>query len=249
MTSAGVCEYLEWDSQFFGVRIARALATRLDEKLAAELQLWCSAERIECLYFLADSSDQRTAMLAQEIGFRFVDVKVTLVGAGVDVDSGEHGAAFTVRRAEDSDIPALRAIARNAHRDSRFYYDGHFPREKCDELYETWIEKSVRGWAAHAMVADGGGGPEGYLTCNLRQGGEGEIGLVGVAEAARGRGVGTRLVTHSLQWFARNKAKTVSVVTQGRNVSAQRLYQKCGFVSQSVGIWFHRWFTEERKYK
>jgi hypothetical protein len=34
------------------------------------------------------------------------------------------------------------------------------------------------------------------------------------------------------------------VVTQARNVPAQRLYQKCGFITRSVELWFHRWSAD-----
>jgi hypothetical protein len=33
----------------------------------------------------------------------------------------------------------------------------------------------------------------------------------------------------------------VRVVTQGRNVRAQRLYQAHGLLTRSIGLWFHRW--------
>jgi ribosomal protein S18 acetylase RimI-like enzyme len=33
----------------------------------------------------------------------------------------------------------------------------------------------------------------------------------------------------------------VSVVTQGRNVAAQKLYQSCGFTTCSVQLWYHWW--------
>jgi hypothetical protein len=34
----------------------------------------------------------------------------------------------------------------------------------------------------------------------------------------------------------------VNVVTQGRNSKAQRLYERCGFLTRSVQLWYHRWF-------
>jgi len=33
----------------------------------------------------------------------------------------------------------------------------------------------------------------------------------------------------------------VTVVTQGLNVPAQRLYQKSGFLVSSVYLWYHLW--------
>jgi len=35
------------------------------------------------------------------------------------------------------------------------------------------------------------------------------------------------------------------VVTQGRNLAAQRLYQRNGFVTASLQLWYHRWFPRE----
>ncbi len=45
--------------------------------------------------------------------------------------------------------------------------------------------------------------------------------------------------------ISKNGVKIVSVVTQGRNIAPQKLYQKCGFISYSTMIWYHRWFNRE----
>jgi hypothetical protein len=37
-------------------------------------------------------------------------------------------------------------------------------------------------------------------------------------------------------------AATVSVVTQGRNVRAQRIYQQFGMRTRSLELWYHRWW-------
>ena len=74
----------------------------------------------------------------------------------------------TIRLAREEDLPALREIARNTHRDTRFYFDGHFDRDKCDQLYETWIENSFRGFAQAILVAEVANAPAAYLTCHLK---------------------------------------------------------------------------------
>jgi dTDP-4-amino-4,6-dideoxy-D-galactose acyltransferase len=246
MSANAICEYLEWDSQFFGRRIARANASCLTEKLVAEIDSWCCLKRIDCLYFLASSTDPLTSRLAQENKFRFVDIRVTL-DLRVEAARSGNSSSLRVRNAVDRDIPALRAIARSAHRDSRFYFDGNFPYRLCDELYETWIERSCRGWAKNVLVAEEAGDLEGYLTCHLLSPGIGQIGLVAVGDRARGKGIGKDLVSSAARWFAQEGVENISVVTQGRNVRAQRLYQRCGFAIRSVELWFHRWFFETRK--
>ncbi len=70
----------------------------------------------------------------------------------------------------------------------------------------------------------------------------GRIGLVGVATHNRGRGIGTQLVLRALDWFAGQDVETVTVVTQGRNIGAQSLYQRCGFIIQSHQLWYHKWY-------
>lgn len=51
----------------------------------------------------------------------------------------------------------------------------------------------------------------------------------------------TTSCTHALEWFAARDIQSVQVVTQGRTISAQRLYQNCGFMTHSVQLWYHKW--------
>ena len=244
MGSDPPCELLQWDSDFFGRRIARASANTLDKSALAGIEGWCDLHKIDCLYFLADPADPLTTRLAETSGFRLVDIRVTL-DRPVQGGSTLGSCRTKIRGSLESDISALRTIARTSHRDSRFYFDGNFPAVLCDALYEAWIEKSCRGWAQNVLVAEDEGKPVGYVTCHLATGGIGRIGLVGVEAEAQSKGFGKELVGQSLHWFARQGVATVSVVTQGRNVRAQRLYQRCGFVTRSVDLWYHRWFIEK----
>ena len=239
-----ICEYLEWDSQFFGRRIARVKESRITQQSIHEIDSWCRLHRIDCLYFLADSKDRQSTELAQENMFRFVDARMTFELSLSVHDAEGKEPSVAIRSAAERDIPTLQAIARRSHRDSRFYYDGNFLESLCDELYETWIKKSCDGWAKNVLVAVEGNAIHGYLTCHLTDARSGAIGLVGVAEHAQGKGVGKNLLLSAVCWFARQGVEKISVATQGRNVRAQRLYQRAGFVTRSLEIWFHRWFSE-----
>ena len=59
-----------------------------------------------------------------------------------------------VRPAREEDLQQLRALASKGHRDTRFYFDRHFDHTKCDLLYETWIEKSFRGFEQGMLVVE-----------------------------------------------------------------------------------------------
>lgn len=236
-----VCSYLEWDSQFFQRRIARLNRLRLDHGTVSKSANWCRHHRIDCLYFLADSDDPETPRLAEANDFHLTDIRLTFERAVGPEDSAR--SSDGIRYAREDDLRTLRAIARTAHGDTRFYFDGRFGREKCDLLYETWIENSFRGFAQAVLVAEADGQPAAYLTCHLKDQGS-QIGLVGVGERQRGKGLATKLVRRFLSWSREQGAGRALVVTQGRNLQAQRLYQRNGFVTSSLQLWYHRWFTK-----
>src|SRR5262249_37928405 len=197
---------------------------------------WCVANRIDCLYLLADSGDSQTAHLAETNGFLLADVRMTLERTLREI-SVVPTTSVVVRAAREEDLGSLRAIARTAHRDTRFYFDRHFERVKCDLLYETWIEKSFRGFAQSVLVAEVDQKPVAYITSH-RRGDQALIGLMGVAEGNRGIGLGGILVQHFLSSAVREGAERATVTTQGRNVRAQRLYQRSGFVPSSSELWY-----------
>lgn len=236
------CRILEWDSEFFGRRIARVEPSALAGPEAAAVAEWCTSERVECAYLVINPDDQAAIDAAHAQDFTLVDVRVTLEAVGApDVAVVAKPAGTIVRQAETSDVVTLKNIATESHRDTRFYVDGHFARERCDALYALWIGKSCAGWADRVVVAELAGRPVGYVTCHKRTG-EGEIGLVGVAAASRGRGAGFAMIAEARRWFACEGLERVAVATQARNTAALRFYQKAGFTVRSIHLWHHKWF-------
>jgi len=244
-TEASCC-YLEWDSNFFGYRIARARPSRLRQEDLVNIRQWGRIHQIDCMYLLADADDATTVRLAEAYGLRLVDVRVTFEKRIVPTKTvcETQDESCVIRKSHDSDIPSLQKIARVSHRDTRFYYDAHFPALRCDDLYGLWIEKSCRGYADMVFVAEEDGEPRGYVACHLREQQTGQIGLIAVAATSSGKGLGTALVRQAEQWFREQTMTLATVVTQGRNVNAQRLYQKCGFLTQSVQLFYHYWIQE-----
>jgi ribosomal protein S18 acetylase RimI-like enzyme len=245
MNPTGLCTYLEWDTNFFGVRIARALDDVLSEDSARLIDIWCQENCIDCLYLLARSDNLSVTMMAEKFGYSFVDIRVTYVrdvAVGDIVRSGKP--KMLVRLCQPEDLSKLCEIAHNCHTDSRFYFDVHFPTHLCNSLYETWLIRSCEGYADAVFVASLNGVPVGYITCHLDEINEsGNIGLLGVDERSWRIDVGRMLIDRALNWFAGRDIHYVSVVTQGRNIGAQHFYQKQGFRTSSVMLWYHKWYS------
>jgi dTDP-4-amino-4,6-dideoxy-D-galactose acyltransferase len=227
---------LDWDSDFFGCRIARLEETRLDPEDVAALEQEVAAQRIDCVYLLADEALPPARALTA--GFWPMDERVTLELEPVP-ELAMRGAG--ARPAVPSDARALEDIAGEAHRGTRFFTDTHFPRERSIELYRTWIRNSLHGAADAVLVVDDASGPAGYATAIVKARGRGEIGLVGVAARARGRGLGRALVSAAVHWLRGRGCARVEVVTQGLNAEALRLYQGAGFRLARTATWYHRW--------
>lgn len=249
MEIKSLCQYLDWDSEFFGYNIARITVNRLCQQDMEHVLAWCNSHAIDCLYFLAESDDANTIALVESKGFHLVDIRITfekqLDGSFLS-HKREETSNYTIRLSTPKDIPSLKAIAKENHCNTRFYYDSYFPTLRCEALYETWIEKSCHGYAEAVLVVEFQGQPVGYLCCQLLNQLKGSISLVAIDQGFRGKGLGNALIKASLQWFAKQGSKEVEVVTQGRNIISQRLYQRWGFLTQSVHLWYHKWFTIER---
>lgn len=233
---------MPWDSQHFGFPVAMVQGQRLTAETARDVSAWCRQQRIRCLYFLADLDDHPTLRLARAQGFVPVDLRMSFdkelppVPASPPAHDG-------IRPARPDDLPALRHLARQSYLDSRFYFDPGFGRDKADELYVRWLESCFGDGATFfvAEVAEQDNRIAGYLAAEL-SGAEASIALLGVDPQDQGRGIGRRLLEACLQWLPSRGIRRAHVVTHGRNMRAQRLYQRAGFVVRQIQLWHHCWF-------
>lgn len=239
------CTFLEWDSQFFGYRIGRVEVKQIYPQIAHDIDDWAENNSLDLVYFLSSSDHPESTQTAELFGYHLRDIRVTLQQKLSAVDYAAPKAPV-MRHYQNGDLEHLVDTVRTAYTQSRFYFDPHFSDEQCAELYEVWLQRSCEtDYADGVVIAEYDGKAAAYVTCHLDNDTKiGKIGLVGVVEAARGYGLGRHLVNYALEWFWQQGMEQVTVVTQGRNVGAQRLYQRCGFVTQSVQLWYHKWFNQ-----
>jgi dTDP-4-amino-4,6-dideoxy-D-galactose acyltransferase len=246
-SNSAPCELLPWDTEFFCCRIARVCGDTLKQEQTAQIDEWSRSNRIRVLYFLSRADDPTTIQTAEQHGFGLVDIRVTFergVMNSHDPVRPDSPAGASIRPVQPEDLPGLQAMARMVHRETRFFNDSHFSRQRVEDLYSTWITLESQGRAQTVLVAASAANqPLGYVSCHLdpvRR--EGQIGLVGVSPEVRGKGLGKSLVLAAIDWYRAQGAHEVTVVTQGKNRAAQRLYQQCGFLSRELQLWYHKWY-------
>jgi ribosomal-protein-alanine N-acetyltransferase len=237
LRSEAPCEYLDWDSRHFGLRIGRVQPSALRPDGAQLIEDWRRRESVDCLYLLAPLEQSDAFRLAEDLGFRFVDIRITLER----VTAGGVAASSETRGFHESDLPRLIQLARTLHEDSRFFVDHRFPEAASRALFEAWMIRACSDPSYDTLVAGAEGSPVGYVACQRLADGCGQIQLIGVDEPARRRGLGAALVDAALVNLARQDATRVRVVTQGRNLAALRLYESCGFRTVSQAAWYHWW--------
>jgi ribosomal protein S18 acetylase RimI-like enzyme len=229
---------LPWDSELFGFHVARLhpeciSGKRLDKTVAA-----LKADKIRLAYATLPWSDDKGRALLNKAGASMVDRKVLFkkrLSSRVGTPEG-----VEIWPSPDCSLE-LEALALASGHFSRFLLDPQIPRHVFPNMYVRWIQRSVRGEIADAvLVAKEAGDLAGMVTLAIN-GELGNIGLIAVAEEYRGRGIGRRLMVAAEAFCATRKSKWLKVVTQGTNQGACALYTACGFELAEEYAVYHIW--------
>lgn len=224
---------LHWDSDFFGLRIAKAVVASKEDIAALSRQEGDLRNHFDLIYIFSESG--------LEVPFenaRLVDRKaVFTLNALVRYDANPAIMHWEYPIATD----ALISLALVSGKYSRFQLDKRLPAGSYERLYTCWIEQSVnKVLATEVFCYMMDGAPRGLVTLDLHDG-QGVIGLVAVDEDYQHLGIGTALIKHAISYVHEHHGNRLSVVTQLDNEPACRLYSRCGFSLESVTKIWHWW--------
>lgn len=236
---------LEWDSEHFGFPIAQVEGSTLTPERVEAVDRWCRERGIRCLYLLAACDHAETGRLAFRHGYRLVDVRVIVRHAhdGLDRLSSLVPDGLSVREGAEEDRDWAMELAARSHRNSRFYSDGNFPLDRCDDLYRAWIARALDDPERTLRIAELDGERAGYYT--LAPYGSDRVGsvdLLAVEPDKRGRGVAIGMRVESLRLCASWGATSHASTRSGRNLRSARYLARLGFQTETVAVWHHKWF-------
>lgn len=233
---------LDWDSAFLGYKVAmieEGCMTPIDFNNCYNdlLQL-----NVKLLYWPSDFNCIYQESIINEHNGLLVDVKTTYelkIDASIS-DQAIPLADIKFYQNEEANVELLN-LAVQCGEYSRFKLDPNITFNKFAELYSAWMIKSVQGTMADdVIVVKENNQIKGVITVYIENS-IGNIGLVGVDEQSRGKGIGGKLIKAALGYFIHKGCETVRVVTQGKNEAACKLYEKYGFYVCNKVNFYHFW--------
>jgi dTDP-4-amino-4,6-dideoxy-D-galactose acyltransferase len=236
-------QLLTWDTNFFGFKVFKITEGRHSEEEFILILDELRSQQCTLAYWQAEPAI-RTALEPTILsrGGSLVDLKTTFIRsldsiAASDPEKDPVIVPYSPSMPESGMI----SLAIQSGLYSRFAVDSRIPKEKFESLYTTWILRSIsRDIAEEVLVHFDGETICGMITLGNKDG-RGDIGLVAVDEQSRGKNIGVKLVEAAMRWFKQHGYTTTQVVTQGQNLAACRLYEKCGYHVESSDPYYHIW--------
>ncbi len=233
---------LDWDSQFFGFRVARTTDGTLTKDSVISLLDNAKKNNIKLIYCSILPSDELANQVAILHNAILVDKKMTY-SYGVSKDSVIHQVVSNkIKIYEETEAnEKLIPLALQSGVCSRFKRDKNFPQGTSDKLFTIWIQNSVKKInASEVLVYKEGLEEIGLITLSLF-GNYVSIGLLAVDKFYQGRTIGRKLLDAALKKSIEWEIDTLKVVTQEANKVACIFYEKYGFKLDKVENIYHFW--------
>lgn len=234
-------QILDFDSKILGFKVARILSARLavDELVAIIAVMRAAAIRL--VYWQTDSADQTTQDAAKKAGGFLASRQVTYLIDLATLNKSQLQTPMVSVYTADAATPELEQLALQAGNYSRFRTDPRFPDAAFHAIYRSWIANSCNKTLASAVqVVKVAKQIVGLVTLGEKNQ-RGDIGLLAVHAAYRGRHFGEALVKSAQAYFIEQGYRYSQVVTQEANLPACKLYAKCGYHPEKIDNYYHLW--------
>lgn len=232
--------YLQWDSQFFGLKIGKIVCN--NENYTDELnQLVNLAKRAN--YSLLYVFSLEHILLNEKELFRnnalLVDRKIVyqlnINKKMIRIDD----CIFDYNKKKLS--KDLLNLAYISGQYSRFLLDKKLPENAFENLYKAWIEKSLsKEIADKVFVAQINHKVIGFVTLKTKNE-EGQIGLIAVSEQAQRQKIGSKLIDACILYLQEKSMYKLTVQTQLANTRACGFYENYGFKKELITNIYHFW--------
>lgn len=233
---------LEWDSHFFGYKIAGIKTSELGLTRLNIIIRELREKDFKLAYCFVDPDDKTSNDALKNVSGFLADEKITYsirIGEENDFPGSNNIVPYDLKYTSEK----LISLALQSGLYSRFKIDPNFHNNEFERLYLEWIEKSTSKILANeVLIYKEGRQILGFITLALHNN-TGSIGLIAVDENQRGKAIGKKLIGAALIFFKDKKVTDVEVVTQKTNNIACRFYESCGFKIKNIVNIYHLWIN------
>lgn len=238
------CDYLEWDSNYFGVESGRVnLYEVVDNKHQQDI-----LEFSNKLQFVTisnyDNKKENNYWIANKTNAFLTDVNIQLIMDSDTIHSIanenfelNYNIEVSNNTKHDNDILK---IANSAFKISRFYNDPNLSVPQKYNIYTEWCKNSFYRDNKFFAVANVGDSKIGFLTFS-KSNFDITIELIAVDTDYQSMGVAKNLIQTLVNYAFVNNVISIKVGTQVNNVNALNFYSKRGFRLSHVNSVYHYW--------
>lgn len=260
---AFVAHSLPWDTQLFGISMARishavyrgSVSRDALLKMTGSICERLKEEGVRHISCVLNPAEMLFSEVLEEAGFHLKGILVDYYIRLKDFSHPDSSSPADIRPAEKAEAEkiadiALDAFSRKEDWYDRFHADPFFPKEKSDRLYREWLLNSFFGDQADQVLgAYLENEPVGFITLKMEKEKSrffgfrcGNVPLNAVDINQRRKGIYRDLVIAGLDWFKDRKVGVACVRTQASTLAVQKVWQRLGAEVAFYHLVFHKNF-------
>jgi RimJ/RimL family protein N-acetyltransferase len=237
-------EQLVWDSDFWGIKTAKATIHSDTIRLLPTLENQLISNDIALAYLFIEPQYQeafqkiplssKSLLTDKRLIYHYIPKQSyhtspnRLQTNGIEI----------CQKIDDN----LLTIASQAAVVSRFTKDKQIPFQKVEELYQLFIINAVNNKQQTLLILREGEVVVGLLLVELNKSNDTTVGnfvLASVHENYRGKGYGSTLISSGIDFLAHSGATLITSVTQEENKKSRFVHESCGFQLNKRLVVYH----------
>ena len=228
----------EWDSEFFGLKIARLAAMGPVEGRLTTGREEAARQGIHCLFAELMADEVALPNVPERVGYRLVDL-ATWMRAPLPGDVPPNEPRVEVLEGGLADVASIGEALSSLASWSKFASDPRFGASAARRVCRSWVERSAASPDELFLIARIDGETAGFITCEVTP----RPRICLIASTVQKAGVGRLLVGRAMDW-AGALGDELWVKASLRNAGALRFYEACGFRIREIMYAYHLWIDE-----
>jgi RimJ/RimL family protein N-acetyltransferase len=233
-----------WDSSTFGYPVAQVETLTVFDRSEAKNDFlkffdWVRSNEIKLISCRLPSDRMTEVFFLEEHGFRFIETVLHPFCENLEPFALLEEKELVICRPDESDLPAIGAIAESAFTNERFYVDPRLSKAKSGLRYRRWAENSYAHPSQILLKIQRRKDIVAFFVVERVTVDEVYWHLTAINPAFQGQGYGRRVWAAMLSRHYGREVKVVSTTIAARNLRVLNLYASLNFRFRPPEHTFH----------